>query len=44
MTNNKHLELVKSFKELLKDKDDVLLRNYDLSKLISNLEKVKHEA
>lgn len=41
---DKYLELVGSFNELLQDKDDVLLRNYDLSKLIANLEKVKHEA
>lgn len=41
---NKYLDLVVSFNELLQEKDEVLLRNYDLSKLIKNLEKVKHEA
>ena len=41
---NKYLELVGSFNELLKDKDEVLLRNYDLGKLIGSIEKVKHEA
>ena len=44
MTKDKHLELVESFNELLQDKEEVLLRNYDLSKLIGCLEKVKHEA
>ena len=41
---DKYIELVGSFNELLQDKDDVLLRNYDLSKLVNSLEKVKHEA
>ena len=41
---NKYLDLVGSFNELLQEKDEVLLRNYDLSKLINSLEKVNHEA
>lgn len=41
MTKDKHLELVRSFNELLQDKDEVLLRNYDLSKLVKTLEKVE---
>lgn len=41
---DKYIELVGSFNELLQDKKEVLLRNYDLSKLIGSLEKVKHEA
>lgn len=41
---DKYLELVGSFNELLKEKDEVLLRNYDLGKLIGSIEKVKHEA
>ena len=44
MTKDKHLELVRLFNELLKDQDEVLLRNYDLGKLIGSIEKVKHEA
>lgn len=41
---NKYLDLVGSFTELLQEKDEVLLRNYDLGKLIASIEKVKHEA
>lgn len=41
---DKYVELIGSFNELLQEKDEVLLRNYDLSKLINSLEKVKHEA
>lgn len=37
--NDKYINLIVSFEELLKDKDEVLLKNYDLSGLIRSLEK-----
>lgn len=40
--NDKYINLIASFEELLQDKEEVLLKNYDLSGLIKSL--AKHEA